>query len=101
LIEPVELLTSLVAELRIGGEGPEQAGGQWRVDALEEFEKQDAKAIARRQQSIASGVRDPFDQAVTAEYSVYSGLLRGLPSPEVYRAFSNCRENIGLRRPSS
>ncbi len=49
LIESVELVTFLFGEMGISGDRPEQAGGEWGVDALEEFEKEDADAVAVRQ----------------------------------------------------
>ncbi len=40
LVEPIELRSAFRFELGVAGHGMEQAGGERRVDALEEFQEQ-------------------------------------------------------------
>jgi hypothetical protein len=45
LIQAVETVTLFFSECGVGRDRPKQTGGQGRVDALEEFEEEDAQAI--------------------------------------------------------
>ena len=62
LIESVESVAFLLGERRVGGDGSEQAGGQRRMDALEELGKQDADPVALGSQAIAACVLDFLDE---------------------------------------
>ena len=46
LVESVELRETLLLELFVCGEWPEQSGGKWGVDPFKQFEKNQADAIA-------------------------------------------------------
>ena len=46
----------------------ENGRGEWRVDALEELEEQDANAEALRRQTVRLGLRHFEDQALGAQF---------------------------------
>jgi hypothetical protein len=46
LVESVELRETMLLELVIWRERPEQAGGEWSVDPFKQFQKNQADAIA-------------------------------------------------------
>ena len=48
LVEPVELMTFLVLQFRVAGERLEESGGQRCVDALEQFQEDEAYGVAVR-----------------------------------------------------
>jgi hypothetical protein len=54
LIETVEPMALLLGKTRIGSHGAEQSRGQRCVDALEEFQEEQANRVAVREQSIAT-----------------------------------------------
>ena len=51
----------------IGSDGPKSPSGQRGIDALEEFQKEDADSIAFGQQAIATGVGNYLDETLGAE----------------------------------
>ena len=48
-VESVKMRQPLVWQPGVGGDGPQEPGGERGVDAVEEFEKDQADAIALRQ----------------------------------------------------
>ncbi len=58
----------LVSEGRVGGDWAEDTSGERSVDTLEEFEKEDAQAIALGQQSRATRMLDPLHEAFGAQF---------------------------------
>src|SRR5712692_5880321 len=56
LVESIESVALLFREEGIGCDGPQKSGGQRGVDALEQFQEDDANLVALRLESIPSGV---------------------------------------------
>ena len=67
LVELVKLREPFVLEFIVRRKGLQEPGGERGVDALEEFEKDEADGIAFRQEPIAPGVWKFFDQALGSE----------------------------------
>src|SRR6266446_4835542 len=67
LVESIELVALVFSEGGIGGNWPKQPGGQRGVDAVEQFEEDDAKPVALRAKAIPSRVcpRAPWLEAST------------------------------------
>lgn len=55
-------------EPRVGLDGREKAGGQRRVDTLEDFQEDEADPVAVGEEPVATGVRQLLDQALGAEF---------------------------------
>src|SRR5437867_2220180 len=58
----------VVRQLGVSGDGPEEPGREWGVDAVEELEKDQTEAIALRQEPVASRAREFLDQALPAVF---------------------------------
>src|ERR1700674_1702307 len=56
LVESIECVALLLGERGIGRNWPQQPGGQRGVDALEQFQEDDANPVALRSESIPSRV---------------------------------------------
>ena len=54
-IEAIELGSLLVIDAAVCADGAEKPGGERRIDAFEQFEKDEADRVSLRQQSIAAG----------------------------------------------
>ena len=57
LIETIELRSLVRFEADVCGNRTEQAGGQWGVDALEQFEEDEANGVAARWELISARSR--------------------------------------------
>jgi hypothetical protein len=60
--------TSSLGQEGIVSNRVESGGGEWRVDAVEELEEQDAHAEALRRQAVRLGLRYFEDQALGAQF---------------------------------
>ena len=67
LVEAVELRTLWRREGGVAGIGIEKAGGQRRVDAVEELQEDQADRIALGRQAVAAGAGQLLDKALGAE----------------------------------
>lgn len=57
-----------VLEAAIAANGLEEPRGERRVDAFEEFQEDDAEAVAERQQPISPGPRHLLDEALGPQF---------------------------------
>ena len=67
-IQAVELRAAEFVHLGIRAEWPEQTGGERRIDAFEELEEEQTYRVSLREQSIATGARDLFNQTLGSEF---------------------------------
>ena len=68
LVKAVELRASLIGELGVGSERRKQPGRQGSVDALEEFQKDEADRVAVGQESVAARVRQLVEETFGAQF---------------------------------
>ena len=67
LIEAVERRTLAVGEGSVSGDRVEESSGQWSVDAVEEFQEDQADRISLGRQTVAAGAGQLFDKAFGAQ----------------------------------
>ena len=70
-VELVELMQSILVRGSISGTGMKKPGNEWRVDLVEEFEKQQTDAISIGQEPVATRVWQLFYQTIGTELSQF------------------------------
>jgi hypothetical protein len=53
-MEPIESVSPFFRERGVGGNGPQQPGGEKGIDPLEQLEEQDTDPVALREQAVAT-----------------------------------------------
>ena len=67
LVETIELRETLLLKLFVSGKRPEKASGEWCVDLVEEFEKQQTDPISVGKEPITTRVWQFFNETLGAE----------------------------------
>src|SRR6266404_3942252 len=78
LVEAVERRALAVGEGLVSGDRVEESSGEWSVDAVEEFQEDQADRISFGQQTVAAGAGQLFDKAFGAQL----GEIVSKPVPE-------------------
>src|SRR5271165_428952 len=67
LVKAVELRALRVGQGLVSGNRVEESGGKWSVDAVEEFQEDQADRISLDRQTVAAGAGQLFDEAFRAK----------------------------------